>query len=223
MFDPANGYRKPPQSSSYSTEFLTRYRDAQRARCARIDAKARQEVARKRKYAAMMKKPEFASMPLAEQNDITRMATASRVLTIYRTMADPALTDLSIHPSKRQILGLMAPDPQTANWGIPGFVAVMTAEGWLSTWSGLSTRVNMFENIRNVAQPLLIVNFEADVTILPYVAEGTYKNAAAKDKELVRIDADHFAFASAGPRDAGIHETGAVITNWLRKRFPARD
>ncbi|TAK55864.1 MAG: hypothetical protein EPO25_02550 [Gammaproteobacteria bacterium] len=221
MFNPANGYRRPPESSSYSAEFLARYREAQRARCARIDAKAKQEIARKRKYKAKMREPGFASLPLEEQNYITRMATAASVLTIYRTMANPALTDLSIHPSKRQIVGLMSPDPQVASWSFPGFVAVMTPEGWLSTWSGLSTRVNMFENIKQVEQPLLVVNFEADVTILSYVAEGTYRNAAGKDKEFVRINADHFGLTSTGPREAGIHEAGAAITNWLKKRFPA--
>jgi pimeloyl-ACP methyl ester carboxylesterase len=223
MFNPANGYRKPPEVSSYSLEFLARYRAAQRARCARIDAKARQELARKRKYRAMLQEQNVVSLPpLDEQNYITRMATAASMITTYRTMADPALTDLSIHPSKRRILGLMAPDPQKANWGFPGFVAVMTPEGWLSTWSGLSTRVSMFENITQVPQPLLVINFEADVTILPYVAEGTYENAVSTDKELVRIDADHFAYSAEGDREMGIHEAGKAIVDWLKSRFPAR-
>jgi pimeloyl-ACP methyl ester carboxylesterase len=221
MFDPANGYRQPPEDSSYSPEFLARYREAQRARCQRIDAKAKQEVARKRKYRAMMAEPGFAALPLEEQNFVSRRAAASHTLTIYRTMANPALTDLSIHPSRRQIIGLMQPDPQTANWSIPGFVQMMTAEGWLSTWSGLSTRVNMHEDIKRVTRPLLVVNFEADVTILPYVAEGTYANAVSEDRRLLRIDADHFAFKAAGPRDAGIPETGKAIVGWLRQRFPA--
>jgi hypothetical protein len=143
------------------------------------------------------------------------------VLTIYRTMADPALTDLSLHASKRQILGLMSPDPQVANWGFPGFVAVMTPEGWLSTWSGLSTRVNMHQDIGKVVQPLLVINFEADVTILPYVAQGAFANAASADKQLVHIEADHFAFKPSGPREAGIAETGQAVTGWLAERFPA--
>ncbi|MCX7865380.1 MAG: hypothetical protein N2423_10175, partial [Novosphingobium sp.] len=109
MFNPANGYRKPPESSHYSQEFLARYRAAQIDRCRRIDARAREEVARKRKYRAMMADPGFADLPLAQQNAITRKAVASSTIVIYRTMADPALTDLSIHPSKRSILGLMQP------------------------------------------------------------------------------------------------------------------
>jgi pimeloyl-ACP methyl ester carboxylesterase len=221
MFDPANGYRRPPEVSNYSPEFLERYRAAQLARCQRIDARAKQEVARKRKYRAIMAEPGFADLPIEEQNYVTRMAVACNTLVIYRTMADPALTDLSIHPNKRGIIGLMQPDPQSANWSIPGFVQMMTAEGWLSTWSGLSTQVNMHEDARKVTEPLLAINFEADVTILPFVTEGLHENAASEDKTLARIDADHFAFKDEGPRDLGIPETGKVIVDWLRQRFPA--
>jgi pimeloyl-ACP methyl ester carboxylesterase len=220
MFDPANGYRQPPESSAYGSEFLARYRAAQRVRCARIDAIARQEIARKRRFGNAMREPGFASLALAEQVCATKHAAASSTLTIYRTMANPALTDMSIDPSKRKILGLMQPSPLLANYSLPGFVSVMTAEGWLSTWSGLSTRVSLYENIKLVTQPLLIVNFEADVTILPHEAEGTFANARSVDKQLLRIDADHFAFKSSGPKDGGIRETGAAITRWLLERFP---
>lgn len=221
MFNPANGYRKPPETSRYSPEFLERYRAAQAERCRRIDARARQEVERKRKYRRMMEEPGFAGLPLEEQNYITRMAVACNTLVIYRTMADPALTDLTIHPNNRSIIGLMQPDPQVANWSIPGFVQMMTAEGWLSTWSGLSTQVDMHEDVKAVSQPVLAVNFERDVTILPFVTEGVYEYAAAEDRTLIRIDADHFGFRDAGPRDAGIAEAGDAIVGWLQARFPA--
>ena len=194
MFNPDNGYRQPPESSNYSPEFLARYRAAQLARCERIDARAKADVARRMKHRAMMAEPGFADLPLAERNRIARLVVATETLVLYRTMADPAITDLSIHPNRRQILGLMQPDPQSANWTIPGFVQMMTPEGWLSTWSGLSTRCNMHRNLKHLTQPLLVVNFEADVTILPFVAEGAYEHAGCADKTLVRIDADHFAF-----------------------------
>ncbi len=221
MFDPANGYRKTPESSSYSPEFIARYREGQRARCQRIDAEAKQDVARRMRYRAQMAAEGFKDLPLEEQNYITRMAVATRTIIVYRVVADLCATDLAIHPNKRRIVGLMQPDPQIANWVIPGFVQMMTPEGWLSTWSGLSTRCNMHRNVRNLTQPLLVINFEADVTILPYVAEGTFANAACADKTLKHIDADHFAFKAEEPRDAGMPETGAVLLEWLTPRFPA--
>src|SRR3546814_17652576 len=87
--------RRPPRSTRTDTLFpyTTLFR-SQAARCQRIDARARQEVARKRKYRAMMAEPGFADLPLEEQNDITRMAVACNTLVIYRTMADPALTEI---------------------------------------------------------------------------------------------------------------------------------
>jgi pimeloyl-ACP methyl ester carboxylesterase len=223
MFDPANGYRKPPEVSKYSEEFLARYRAAQIARCRRIDARAFQEVERKRRYRAMMADPGFAGLPLAEQNVITRQAVACKTLAIYRTMADPALTDLSIHPNKRAILGLMQPDPQVANWSIPGFVQMMTAEGWLSTWSGLSTQVDMHRDARKVTQPVLSITFSADVTILPFVGKGLYENVASADRTYIEVEGDHFGFRDEAKREGGIVEAAEVIVDWLMARFPVAE
>ncbi len=221
MFNPANGYRKPPEVSKYSEEFLTRYRAAQVARCERIDARARAEVERKRAHRAKMAEPGFAALPLDQQNGILRQAVASQTLVVYRTMADPALTDLSIHPNKRGIIGLMQPDPQSANWSIPGFVQMMTAEGWLSTWSGLSTQVDMHRDAKKVTQPVLSISFDADVTILPFVGTGLYENAASSDKTYVEIEGDHFAFREEEPRDGGIPDVAKAIVDWLKPRFAA--
>jgi pimeloyl-ACP methyl ester carboxylesterase len=223
MFDPANGYRRPPEASRYPEAFLTRYRAAQVGRCRRIDAKALQEVERKRRYKAMMAAPGFADLPLAEQNAVTRQAVACNTLAIYRTMADPALTDLSLHPNKRAILGLMQPDPQVANWSIPGFVQMMTAEGWLSTWSGLSTQVDMHRDARKVTQPVLSITFSADVTILPFVGKGLYENVASADRTYVEVEGDHFGFREAGEREGGIVDAAAIIASWLEQRFPAAE
>jgi pimeloyl-ACP methyl ester carboxylesterase len=221
MFNPANGFRKPPEVSKYSDEFLARYREAQVERCRRIDARAFAEVERKRQYRAKMAEPGFATLPLEQQNAITRQAVASATLVIYRTMADPALTDLSIQPNKRGIIGLMQPDPQSANWSIPGFVQMMTAEGWLSTWSGLSTQVDMHRDARHVTQPVLSITLTADVTILPFVGKGLYDNAASSDKSYVEIEGDHFAFREDKPRDGGIPDVAEAIVNWLKPRFAA--
>jgi hypothetical protein len=220
MYNPANGYREPPEVSSYSPEFLERYRAAQRARCERLDAMARQIIERKRRYGAQMNDPKFAELPFEERIYITRMATASRYLNIARVGANPAYTDLSIDPSTRVISSLLHPDPHIGNWMLGGFSSVMTPEGWLSTWSGLSSRAAALENIRKVDQPVLVVSFSADAGILPHEAKGLFENAAAKDKKLVHVDADHYAHARAEPIDAPIIEGAQHVTSWLKERFP---
>ena len=221
MFNPANGYRRPPETSTYSAEFLARYRAAQVARCERIDARARAEVARKQAAKSRMTAPEFETLPLEQQLALTRQAVACNTLVTYRTMADPALTDLAIHPNRRGIIGLMQPDPHVANWSIPGFVQMMTAEGWLSTWSGLSTQVDMHKDARLVTQPVLSITFDADVTILPFVGKGLFDNAACADKTYVEIAGDHFGFREQGPREGGVIDAAAAIVAWLQPRFPA--
>jgi hypothetical protein len=80
----------------------------------------------------------------------------------------------------------------------------------------------MYEDVKRFDQPLLVVNFERDNCLLPHEAAGAFANSASPDKQLVQIDADHFAFSPGVDREAGIHETGRVIVDWLRQRFPVK-
>jgi hypothetical protein len=115
----------------------------------------------------------------------------------------------------------MQPDPQVANWSIPGFVQMMTAEGWLSTWSGLATQVDMHRDARKITQPVLSITFSADVTILPFVGKGLFDNAASQDRTYVEIEGDHFGFRESGEREGGIADAAAAIVDWLKPRFMA--
>lgn len=164
--------------------------------------------------------PGFADLPLEEQIHITRLATATRYLTIARTSANPSYTDLSIDPSARKISTLLGPDPLITNYKQQGFASVMTPEGWLSTWSGLSSRASVLENIKTIDDPLLVVSFTADPGILPHEAQAMFDNARSSDKELVRIAADHYGFADTEPRESTILEAGDVLARWLGARFP---
>ena len=221
MYNPDNGFREPPEPSAYSDEFLARYREAQRARCARVDAIARQNIERRRHYRAMMARADFGELPLKERLYITRMATASRYMTVWRTQANPAMTDLSIDPSKRVIGSLLGPDPHAVNYKFETFASVMTPEGWLSTWSGLSSRAASVANIEKVDQPLLIVSYTADIAVLPQEAQDMLDNAASTDKTLVTVDADHYGYAIEGEKSSTLVETGQRVTDWLKSRFPA--
>ena len=219
MFNPANGYRPAPEPSSYAPEFIARYREAQRARVARLDAIARQDIARRRRFQARMATPGFSDLPLGERLEITKQANASSYLKIHRTCANLAYADLSIDPSDRPVGTLIGPDPLAANYRLGGFASVMTPEGWLSTWSGLSSRANVLENIKAIADPLLILSFTQDTGILPHDAEQPFALSPSPDKQLVRVEASHYCTSDTPPCDAPMHAVAALIADWLDERF----
>src|SRR3984885_10386231 len=80
LFDPRNGFRKPPESSGYTPEFLARYRAAQRERIVRLDNLARHWVVRREQARARFKE----TADIADR----RAALAPRFLIVHRTEAD---------------------------------------------------------------------------------------------------------------------------------------
>lgn len=92
-FSPANGFATPPRSSSYAADFVTAYRTAQRERVARIDAFARERLARKAEARKRMKTS-------GSMHDAI-LAAYSPVFQVWRTDADPRCFDLALDPSDR--------------------------------------------------------------------------------------------------------------------------
>jgi hypothetical protein len=93
LYDPANRFVEPPGESRYEPEFVKRYRDGQRARVERIDAVARERVARRREARARWDQ----SGSVGDR----RRSIATDFLTVYRTDADPRFVDLSLDGSRR--------------------------------------------------------------------------------------------------------------------------
>jgi pimeloyl-ACP methyl ester carboxylesterase len=222
LYDARNGFRELPASSAYSAEFLARYRQAQRERVARIDAIARGHVAEQLEWRRRLLDPGFEKLPLAERQTIERRALVGRYLSVHRTEANPAYTDLSLFPSKREIGSFFALRPDVFNYLEAGFGKILTPRAWLSTWSGLSSRAATLQCLPKITIPTLVVAYTGDNAVFSCDTDGIFEASPATDKKIVRVDGDHLGLptreAPSGGREAALRH----ITQWLRERFPAR-
>ena len=214
MYNPDNGWRPWPEPSSYDPAWLETYRAAQIARVARIDAVAKQSIA-DAEEAGQQLEGVHKSTNLAEWRDLRARRVFTKYLTIYRTLADPAYLDLSIDPDQRPMGSLFAfPDPFEANYGRGGLARTMTARGWLSTWSGLSSHAKLADTMPDVKVPTLLVHPTADTEIRIRQAQEIVANSGAADSTYLEMKgAPHYL---EGHRVEAL----AAVAEWIGKRFP---
>ena len=214
MYNPDNGWRPWPEPSSYDPAWLETYRAAQIARVARIDAVAKQSIA-DAEDAGQQLEGIHKSTNLAEWRDLRARRVFTKYLTIYRTLADPAYLDLSIDPDQRPMGSLFAfPDPFEANYGRGGLARTMTARGWLSTWSGLSSHAKLADTMPDVKVPTLLVHPTADTEIRIRQAQEIVANSGAADSTYLEMKgAPHYL---EGHRVEAL----AAVAEWIGKRFP---
>ena len=220
MYNPDNGYKPLPEATKYSPEFLDRYRAAQRARLARIDAIARGHIAEQRHYMARIGAESFDSLPFAEQQWMLRRGIAGRYMEIHRTEANPAYTDPSITPSKRQIGSFFTPRPDVLNYTEAGFGKYLTPRAWLSTWSGPSSRANSLVCVKAIHEPTLVIAYDGDNAVMPCDTDGIFAASAAKDKSIETVSGDHLGYGPGGMGNrAGQRAAAGIIADWIKKRF----
>jgi len=214
MYDPDNGWRPWPEPCRYDRDWLTRYRAAQLARVARIDAIAKSAIADAEQASRLCKPIDRRADPKAWRYWRQR-AVHAKHLVVYRTLADPAYLDLSIDPDDRPMGSLFAfPDPFDGNYGRFGLGRVMTARGWLSTWSGLSSHAKLEDTMPRVTVPALILHPTADTEIRLSQARAIRAACASPDLEYHELaGAPHYL---EGYRAEAMERTA----NWLRARFP---
>jgi hypothetical protein len=207
-----NGFVDPPTPSTYDTAFIERYRAAQLARVARIDAVARERV----RIAAEAREQFHQSGDAAAR----RSSLATGVIVVHRTDADLSGVDLSIDPNDRPYGSLFGRRPDLTNYGIVGFGRITTPESWLSTWSGLSSRADLARCAPGVNVPVLLVELTGDQACFPADAERFAKAFASHDVTHVRVPGQHFGAPLEKGMTSGATLAGVEMTGWLGKRFP---
>jgi alpha-beta hydrolase superfamily lysophospholipase len=214
MYDTKNGWRPWPQPCRYDKEWLARYRAAQVARVARIDAIAKASLGAAKEARGRLEGVDKAADPMGWRN-LRQRAVHARYLTIYRTLADPAYLDLTIDPDDRPMGSLFAfPDPLDGNYGVFGLARTMTARGWLSTWSGLSSHAKLADTMPSVTVPTLIVHPTADTEIRVPQALAIRDAAGSTDVSYHAMKgAPHYL---EGHRK----EAMTIVADWIRARFP---
>lgn len=210
-FSPANGFRPPPASASYAPAFVERYRAAQRARCERLDERARAAISDKRSALARLKdKPNKA--------DRLRSAHAP-IFQVWRTDADLRCWDTSLDPSDRLVGTLWGADPAVSNLGSVGFSRVVTPESWLSTWSGLSSNAALSKCVSDIQQPALVIEYTGDNCVFPTDVKVLFEGLRSTRKRHERIRGNHHGMPLADGEPLGQIAAGRLIQDWLNATF----
>ncbi len=207
-FAAANGFAEPPASAAYAPEFVARYRAAQEKRVARLDDIARDLI--NQRLAARKRAKEGGT-------HADRIKGAhTPVMAIWRTDADLRCWDLTLDPSDRRYGSVWGRDPFASNYGAVGFARFCTPEAWLSTWSGLTSRANMYETLKSVEQPVLMIEYTGDNTIFPADIDRLFGAIPSTNKQRAKVRGDHHGRPLAKGEPAGREEAGARIAEWLR-------
>ncbi|MDB5873225.1 MAG: alpha/beta hydrolase, partial [Ramlibacter sp.] len=192
----------------------------QSARVARIDAIARGFIDEQRHFQQVAREDGFEKLPMEQQAFVRRRAVLGRFMRVYRTDANPAVTDLSIDPSKRGYGSIMSVRPDLSNYTEAGFAKYLTPRAWLSLWSGHASRASVLDNLPKVVVPTLVLDYTGDSAIHPHNARMIYTQSPAADKKIVHVDGDHFGLPLPSAPDQGGREAALkIVVEWLRERF----
>ena len=152
-----------------------------------------------------------------------------KYLLINRVEADLRFCDLSIEPSKRNLGSLESIRPEISNFSDSGgFGRVMSPRGWLSTWSGLSSRANLPQSLQKITVPILLVIYTGDNGFFPSGERLCAAAANSADFSTVSLDLEHGGWPLEGgpypqPGEAcrrGRRLAGEAVTSWMRSRWP---
>ncbi|AEA28542.1 hypothetical protein Psed_6451 [Pseudonocardia dioxanivorans CB1190] len=211
MYSARNGFAPPPEPSRYPADFVATYRAAQAERIARIDARAvaaAEEATQARARHSRSRDPEDR-----------RAALAPRIITTYRTDADPAYVDPTIDPNDRHYGSLFGRRPDLINYGLVGFGRITTPDSWLSTWSANHTRADFVRCAPGVTVPTLYVEFSGDQAARPAAGARMVAALGAADLTHHVVRGQHFGQPVADGEPTGYAAAAVHVDHWLAERF----
>ncbi|HEY8090876.1 MAG TPA: hypothetical protein VIF09_23605, partial [Polyangiaceae bacterium] len=226
VYDARNGFREPPEPSSYGSAFVERVREAQRERVRRLDDRARSLLAEHARAVADSEEEGFSRRPFSERQEALRRRAYEPVLVVHRTMANPAFVDATLDrdpgEAAREYGSLLSDRPDLMNLSATGFARTCTPRAWLSTWSALSSKADLVENVARIEAPTLVVHAARDREVyfgrdvLPVV-----EASAAKDRRLVRVEgARHYFEPDFGRAETpDVDRLMDVLVPWMQERF----
>jgi hypothetical protein len=220
MYDPDNGFRAPPEPSSYEAPFVDRYRRAQIDRVARLDAIAKALLAPSDRARRATKAPGFDLLPFAARQSIERALHLRRVMTVYRTMANLDYVDRSLDPSPRVYGSLLSDRPDLMNYSLPGFARTVTPRAWLSTWSGISSNADLVRCLAGITEPVLAIHAERDREIFPSDTRAIDAAIASEDRASFTIEgAGHYFEPEEGDDAPHVERAMDLVVPWIEERF----
>lgn len=222
MYDPRNGFREPPEWTEYSTEFCERFRAAQIARVKRIDGIARGYIDEFRRAELLRADPEFKKLPYEKRMRILRQEAFEPVMVIYRTMANLHYVDRHLDPSDRPYGSLISERPDLMNWQYLGFGRMCTPRAWLSTWSGVASKADLRANLKQIEEPVIVVNAGRDNEIFPNTdAKPIYEAVVSKDRKYVNFpEALHYFEPPFGQKETpDVDKLMDLLVPWVEERF----
>ena len=218
-FNPDNGFRRPPESSRYAPEFVTRYRAAQRARVERLDGIARDKLKQRHIARKEMFATDFSNRAWPEQAQVMRGAVVCPYMIVYRTEADLRMFDLSLDPSERDAGSLFSYRPDLTNYMEFGFARVQTPRAWLSTWSALASNAALVKTAPKITVPSMLIYYRGDNAIFPTDAKAAFDAIGAADKTFASAPGDHYGFAVGTQERSGAPQALAQVVAWMKERF----
>ena len=227
MYNPANGFKMPPESSRYTPEFTKRFRAAQWARAERLTEQARAYIRERALYRALHKAPGFDQLPLERRLEIERRAEHLPMMILYRSEADLDYTDQLTRPTDRAYGSNRSSRPDVFNLEPEARTRTVRPDVYLSTMSGPASRARLHENIRKVTVPTLVLVGTADRGTYVWEQEKTHESAGAADKTIVKIEGADHAWNPSGPKAGDGKQKDRMLDalfGWMAKRFaPAPD